>query len=141
MLELTTLLSTGAEKMAQTDPHGWTLSIISVSVVFCALVILYGVYSLIGKLNMDAEHRETAAARRKAKRKAKGVPSDEEAAAIAMALEAELGGADEAAIALALHLYLSENAHDVEPGTVTIRRARSAWNNNGLNFRKSPTRQ
>jgi Na+-transporting methylmalonyl-CoA/oxaloacetate decarboxylase gamma subunit len=126
MLELTlTILATGAEKMAQTDPHGWTLTLISVSVVFSALIILYGVYSLIGKINMDAERRKG------------GAPGPEEAAAIAMALEAELGSADEAAIALALHLYLSETVHDTEPGVVTIRRVRSAWNDNSLNFRKT----
>ena len=126
MLELTlTILATGAEKMAQTDPHGWTLTLISVSVVFSALFILYGVYSLIGKINMDAERRKG------------GAPGPEEAAAIAMALEEELGSADEAAIALALHLYLSETVHDTEPGVVTIRRSRGAWNDNSLNFRKT----
>ena len=110
MLELTlTILATGAEKMAQTDPHGWTLTLISVSVVFSALFILYGVYSLIGKINMDAERRKG------------GAPGPEEAAAIA----------------LALHLYLSETVHDTEPGVVTIRRSRGAWNDNSLNFRKT----
>ena len=36
--------------MAQVDPHGWTLTLISVSVVFIALIILYFLYSLSGSI-------------------------------------------------------------------------------------------
>lgn len=42
-------LTAGADRMAVTDPHGWTLTLISVSVVFAALVVLYLIYSLCGK--------------------------------------------------------------------------------------------
>ena len=41
---LFSILTAGADRMMQTDPHGWTLTIISVSVVFIALVILYFIY-------------------------------------------------------------------------------------------------
>ncbi len=119
-----TILSTGADKMAHTDPHGWTLSLISVSVVFCALVILYGVYSLIGKINMKAEG------------KSGGETVESAGKAVPDSGKAEDDDAGKAAIALALHLYLSETVHDAEPGIVTIRRVRSAWNDNSLNFRK-----
>lgn len=42
------LLTAGSDRMAQIDPHGWTLTLISVSVVFAALIILYFVYTLSG---------------------------------------------------------------------------------------------
>ena len=35
--------------MAETDPHGLTLALIAVTTVFTALVILYFIYSSIGK--------------------------------------------------------------------------------------------
>ena len=104
------ILTAGADKMAVTDPHGWTLTIISVCVVFTALIILYGIYSLSGGIFSG-----------KFKRKPKGMDG-EIAAAIAMALEAEKGSETEAAVAAALHLYLNEGIHDVEPGIITIKR-------------------
>lgn len=129
---LFSLLTAGSERMAQIDPHGWTLTIISVSVVFCALIVLYFVYSFSGNIFSGKYKIEKKPKKAKA---AKGGNEAEIAAAIAMALEAELGGATEAAIATALHLYLSDAIHDVEPGIITIRK--SGWNNQS-NFRKSP---
>ena len=94
-------LQTGAQKMAQTDPHGLTLTFISIGVVFLALIILYCIYSLSGSIFSGKFKRKPS---RKAS-KASSRPSDEEAAAIAMALDLYSGG-DEvgAAIATALHL-------------------------------------
>ncbi len=113
--------------MAQIDPHGWTLTLISVSVVFAALIVLYFVYSFSGSLFSG-----------KFKREKKPKESEEVAVAIALALDMENGGDDYAAIATAVHLYLSEAIHDVEPGIVTIVRKESGWNNKELNFRKLP---
>ena len=45
--------------METLDPHGWMLSLISVLVVFSALVLLYLIYSLIGKLSTRAMARPT----------------------------------------------------------------------------------
>lgn len=39
-----------AAHMAEIDPHGWTITIVSVGVVFCALLILFGAYSLTGAI-------------------------------------------------------------------------------------------
>ena len=44
------LLTAGADRMAVTDPHGWTLTTICILVVFGCLLILYGVYSLLGAI-------------------------------------------------------------------------------------------
>ena len=43
-------LTAGGERMAQTDPNGWTLTLISVGVVFTALIILYFVYKFSGDI-------------------------------------------------------------------------------------------
>lgn len=107
------ILTTGADKMAVSDPHGWTLTLISVLVVFSALVILYGLYSLSGQILSGRFKKEKVSGK-----------GDEPAiaAAIALALEAETSSDEvEAAIATALHLYLGESVHDIEPGFITIR--------------------
>lgn len=44
------LLTAGADKMAATDPNGLTLATVCILVVFGCLLILYGVYSLLGAI-------------------------------------------------------------------------------------------
>ena len=122
--------------MAATDPHGWTLTLISVSVVFLALIILYFVYSISGGI-FSGKFKGKAKPR-----KSKSKDQDLVAAAIALALDAEISGVDpqtQAAIALALHLSLNDSVHDVEPGFITIDRTSGPeWASRQLNFRKSP---
>lgn len=126
-------MTAGAEKMAKTDPHGFTLSLIAVCVVFTALVVLYFVYSLIGKVS-----RRSFDAPVSKPRPGKGRADSETAAAIALALQAELSEADKAAIAMALHLYFNEYVHDSEPGIITIMPSSGAWADKSLTFRKTP---
>ncbi len=129
---LFSLLTAGADKMAQTDPHGWTLTLISVCVVFCALLILYGVYSLSGDIFSGKFKRKSSP---------KAASGDEQAiaAAIALALSAEGTSDEEIAALAALSLYLGDSVHDVEPGFITIRKnPASAWGNPQFNFRKYP---
>ena len=128
-----TLLTAGGDRMMETDPHGWTLTLISVSVVFAALIVLYFVYSLSGSIFSGKFKREP-----KANKTVKGTPDAEIAAAIAVALDMENSGDVYAAIATAVHLYLNDTVHDVEPGIVTITRKDSGWNNKALTFRKLP---
>ena len=132
------LLTAGGDRMMQTDPHGWTLTIISVTVVFTALTVLYGVYSLSGSIFSGKFKREP----KPKKRSRSVIPSEVEgsqiAAAIAVALDMENSGDVYAAIATAVHLYLNDAVHDVEPGIVTIVRKDSGWNNKALTFRRLP---
>ena len=125
------LLTAGGDRMMQTDPNGLTLTLISVSVVFAALIVLYCIYSLSGALFSGKFKRER-------KPSVKASPDAEVAAAIALALDMEQDGDAYAAIATAVHLYLSDSIHDVEPGIVTIRRTSSAWSDKALTFRKLP---
>ena len=120
------LLATGAERIPLSGPFGWTLVIISISVVFIALVILYYIYTLLGKFSSG----EIQFGRKS--------PDQEVAAAIALALECENAGGEEeiAAIAAALHLCNADSVHDIEPGIITIVPRNSNWNIKGRNFRK-----
>ena len=122
----------GSARMQEIDPHGWTLSIIAVCVVFSALIILFILYSLSGAVFTG----------RFRKKSGKRTPDAETAAAIALALDDYTSRGDEAAaIAAALHLYMSDSVHDIEPGIVTIRRdITSGWNDKSRNFRKKPTK-
>lgn len=126
------LLTAGGDRMAQIDPHGWTLTLISVTVVFAALIVLYFVYSFSGAIFSGKFKRAPKP------KKVKGTPDAEVAAAIALALDVENGGDVYAAIATAVHLYLSDAVHDVEPGIITIVRKESGWNNKALTFRQLP---
>jgi Na+-transporting methylmalonyl-CoA/oxaloacetate decarboxylase gamma subunit len=127
------ILTAGGERMMQTDPHGWTLTLISVTVVFSALIVLYFIYSFSGNIFSGKFKRAP-----RPKKAVKGTPDAEVAAAIALALDMEDAGDDYAAIATAVHLYLNDAVHDVEPGIVTIVRKDSVWNNKSLIFRKIP---
>lgn len=60
------------------------------------------------------------------------------ATAISMAMEKAFGDETEAAIAMALHLYMNENVHDKESYVITIKENRSDWDYKGQFFRKLP---
>lgn len=60
------------------------------------------------------------------------------ATAIQMALEKEFGDGAQAAIALALHLYMGENVHDEESDVITIRHNSGEWNGKAQLMRRLP---
>ena len=128
-----------AETIKETDPHGITLTVVCVSVVFGALFILFIIYNLSGmffsgKYKLKREKKESGT---KSKAKTGTAAQGEIATAIALALNAEFGGETEAAIATALHLYLGDCMHDNESFIITIKPAASGWKNK-TNFRKQP---
>ena len=109
-------------EMAARDPHGLIITLVSVAVVFSALVILYFAYTFIGKaINGKIDFRRCFRSCRKSSASHK-CPSDEEAAAIALALDQELNGEAYAAIAMAMHQYLNDTVHDTESYIITIKR-------------------
>ena len=109
-------------EMAARDPHGIIITVVSVAVVFTALVVLYFAYTFAGKAVNGKVDWKSLVRRFKRKSKGKGMPSEEEAAAIAMALDQELNGETYAAIGLALHQYLNDTVHDNESYIITIKR-------------------
>lgn len=107
-------------EMAEKDPHGVIITLVSVSVVFTALVLLYYAYTFVGKaVNGGFKPKKKV---RKAPAGKSGVPTAEEAAAIALALDQEMNGETYAAIGLALHQYLNDTVHDMESYIITIKR-------------------
>ena len=132
-----------AEALWQTDPHGWTLTLIAVATVFLGLIILYFIYNFSGnifsgkyKKAREEKKAKAAAVKAAAAPKAAGKADDEVAAAIAMALQ--MNGGDEvyAAIATALHLHISCSSRVDESFVLTIKPSQSEWGNKVLNFRK-----
>ena len=126
----------------ENDPHGYTLTVVSISVVFLALLILFTIYDFSGKV-FSGQIKFRNPFKRGAR--AAGVAAlpaggreEEIALAIAMALQAECGGETEAAIALALHRFLSESMHDAEPFVITLQPRGGAWNDKSRLFRKQP---
>ena len=107
-------------EMAEKDPHGAIITLVSVSVVFVALIVLYFAYTLIGKFS-SGEIKFRKPEKKKAK-EAKGAPDDKIAAAIALALDQEMNGEVYAAISMALHQYLNDTVHDNESYIITIKR-------------------
>lgn len=108
-------------EMTDKDPHGAIITLVSVSVVFIALITLYFAYTLIGKLasgSISLPKRAKSGGSKEASDK----PGPEEAVAIALALDQELNGEAYAAIGMAVHMYLNETVHDNESYIITIKR-------------------
>ena len=125
-----------AQKMSRLDPHGFILAITSISVVFCALAILWGLFNSLFSPKKPKAPKDSKAS--KVKKAPAGSLSPEVAAAISLALEQELGGEVYAAIGLALDQYLNECVHDTESFVLTYRMQPSAWNRKGQTFRQLP---
>ena len=107
--------------MAEKDPHGAIITLVSVTVVFVALIVLYFAYTFIGKLS-SGEVKLKIPKKKAAPKAAKGSPTPEEAAAIALALDQEMNGEVHAAIGLAMHMYMNDTVHDTESYIITIKR-------------------
>ena len=128
-------VESNAQKMARQDPHGWILSITSVSVVFTALAILWFLFWIL----FERPAKRKARPGKKAPARRGSAADAETAAAIALAIDMEQGGDTYAAIALALHLHLSESVHDNESFVLTFKPAApSAWSGKAQNFRQLP---
>lgn len=120
---------TKSQKMARQDPHGCVLTLVSVTVVFAALAILWFLFNLLFKNRKD---------KKKVTKASSGV-TPEIAAAITMAIDMENSGEEYAAIATALHLYLNDGVHDKESFVLTIRpNENSGWKDKSLTFRRNP---
>ena len=121
LLQASENVVTKSAEMAVRDPHGLIITLVSVAVVFSALVILYFAYAFIGKtVNDRFDLRSMFPCRKRAV--TAGIPSKEEAAAIAMALDQELNGEVYAAIGMAMHQYMNDTIHDTESYIITIKR-------------------
>ncbi len=116
---------TKSDRMKNTDPYGWIMAIMAMSVVFSALVLLYLAFKGIGNLSIHALQKK----------------SDTHYQSTKVSI-AETSGEEYAAIATALFLYANENEiHDVENTILTIdkiRRDYSPWSAKYQMFRQVP---
>lgn len=119
LLQVSESVIAKSAEMAEKDPHGAIITLVSVSVVFAALVILYFAYTLIGKA-VNSKFKNPV--KRKKTAKAGTQNQDEISAAIALALSQELNSEVYAAISLAMHKYLEDAVHDNESYIITIKR-------------------
>ena len=120
ILQTSASVLTKSAEMAEKDPHGAIITLVSVSVVFIALIVLYFAYTFIG--NISSGKVNLPKKRDKTKNVKSEGPSAEEAAAIAMALDQEFNGEAYAARGMALHQYFNDTVHDNESYIITIRR-------------------
>ena len=121
-----------ADLLAENDPYGGIMAVTAMSVVFCALILLYFIFKFTGKFNM----------RNNAKKEVEAPVAEAPKAAAAAAPKGN--NADVyAAIAVAMHLYLeSESVHDVESNILTIKRGPmdySPWSAKFQTVRQAPT--
>lgn len=124
LLQFSETVAAKSADMAAKDPHGAIITLVSVSMVFLALIVLFFAYTFIGNLSSGKWNLKKALPEKKKPVPAKakeGMP-DEVAAAIAMALEKEFGSETYAAIGMALHQYFNDTVHDLESYIITIKR-------------------
>lgn len=115
--------------MKKTDPHGVVITIVAMSVVFFALVILFFLFKLTGNIAIRSLQKK----------------SDErsEETGNAKTDVAETSAETYAAIGVALHLFKEENeAHDEESFLLTLRhtdRTYSPWSSKIYTLRQTPS--
>lgn len=122
----TGVIVTAGEKFGTMDPFGVGMAVIAMSVVFSALLLLYLVFKNTKKIY--SINLKKLFARR------------EVAEEVAEVSQEEISGEVNAAITLALHLYISE-LHDHEEAVLTIKkvaRTYSPWSSKIYGLRNHP---
>ena len=120
-----------SERFRMRDPYGGVMAVTAMVVVFVALVVLFLVFALIGRLNVRAV-RKKQAREEQAKHQAihPVMPADSEV----------IHGEELAAIAMALYQYQND-LHDIESNVITINkvaRAYSPWSSKIYGLRQFP---
>lgn len=136
-----------ADKLAKNDPHGWQMALMSMIIVFSVLFIIFIVLKIFGwysKKELERKNKKEAKKEDKkaqASKKTAGQPTEEELAAIALAIHRSCPDAGEeeiAAIALALYLYL-DTQHDQESEVITFNtQSNMHWGQKQFNFKQDP---
>lgn len=138
------LLAGNADNFAQNDPIGWMMAIISMVVVFSALVILflsfkylYPFFAWCGLQIIKSFHRkkqlEQITDRRAANQRQMKVTDKATGAKV---------NDEELAAAIGVALFLHEDGmHDQESGVLTLTTTASTWTGAGQNQKRSPLRK
>ncbi len=118
---------TKSEKVAQDDPYGFGLAIISMTAVFSALIVIYFMIKLFARMN-----------RKKIQKPASNEEVVKTAEPHAKTFDSDITSEEIAAAMMALHLYLDTN-HDSESEIITIESPSahySPWSQKQLSFKK-----
>lgn len=103
-----------ADRIRESDPHGFGLTLVAVMVVFIALVCISLILKGYGSLIIRRQSRKAA--------KAQGKPVTK----VETTADARVSGDVYAAIAAAIYLY-DEEMHDEEDTVITIQKVERAW--------------
>ncbi len=117
--------NTPANVFSEHDPYGFIMALLGMGIVFTALILLYVVFSNTPKFYTPAFKQKLKTLFRKRPPEEVALP----AAAEEVAVESDLTGEVNAAIAAAVHLYRSE-LHDFEDTVLTMKkvsRTYSPW--------------
>ena len=133
------------EEFKTQDPYGLVMTLISMSVVFIGLILLYFVFGTMGRRFNKRDDEEKAPSKKEPKKAAApivknakaGTAPDAVQAAIAMALSDYFGDGTRAAIAMALYEIRITSE---QTGMITLRRdpRHSAWTDKSLTMRRLP---
>lgn len=124
------------EMLKRDDPYGIGLAIISMSVVFCALIVIYCMLKLFGY----GSKKMAAKNNKKSEPVAAATATVAETKAAAAEDEEQITGEEAAAIAAALHLHFN-SLHDEESEIITIDMPSahySPWAQKELTMKKTP---
>ena len=155
LASVTPMLASNAEIFREHDPYGWIMAVISMGVVFVALLILFlcfkyaysGVTALLYRMK-TLFHRQKQLETIKEQRSRRTIVKKETDSAgneIEKVVDAETGEDvhdEELAAAIGVALFLHEDGmHDSESDVLTLVPSVSAWNGAGNNQKRSPLRK
>lgn len=123
-------INNNIQKFKDDDPSGILLTLMSMGVVFSALLMLYILFKLFGKFFSAKDKKKENEVVEKVVDN--GIPA-----------ETHPEGDDEAIAAICMALYQHLNAHDEESGVLTFDRSQQhgAWGSKGNLLRHRPTLQ
>lgn len=118
-----------ADKLKETDPHGLSMTLISVAIVFAVLTIVFFMLKIFGLV----------AKRREEKEKAQKAAATAAPVAKPATTTSSTDLTDEAAVAIAMALYLHMGGqHDQESEVITFAHNASPWASKASNFTPTP---
>lgn len=141
---VTPVLASNAENFREHDPFGWMMAVISMGVVFCALLILFlcfkygydGIVALCLKLKKLFHHQKQLETIKENRSKRQADVKVTDAATGKAVDDAEIA----AAIGVALFLH-ADGMHDAESDVLTLGATASAWTGAGQNQKRHPLRK
>ena len=142
---VTSALANNADNFLAHDPMGWMMAVISMSVVFVALLVLFLCFKYVYTGVAYCIVRITKLFHRKKQYEAISEKRSNRDVSAKMTVKDAAGAVvndEELAAAIGVALFLHEDGmHDAESDVLTLMPAASAWTGAGQNLKKSPIRK